>query len=298
MGQKVFTLILVVVLGVLVGVGVISKQKKELNSKAMLETILTQQQSMINAQNRIEQKLAISQVGGSQPVSIGSSSGLTIKVQKLEQRIATLENQLKGVQDFLKQAKAAVAGQQKRNLPPPEDFTKVYQIPVEHSSIYGNADAPITIVEFLDFQCPFCARFHEPMMEAVKAYPKKVKYILKNFPLSFHQYAKPAAKAAFAAREQGKYWEMVEALLSNGRDLSEEKIQEIAKQLKLDMKKFMKDYRKDDEKWESLIQKDVQLGIKVEVRGTPTFYINGRKTRARDVATWKAEIEKALKEKK
>ena len=294
MGQRVFTLILVVVLGVLVGVGIVSKQTKGSMMKVMLE----QQQKMMNVQNRIEQKLAISQTRGFQQAPAGNNFGLTSQVQRLEQRIAALENQLKGVQDFLKQAKAAVAGQQKRQAPPPEDFTKVYQIPVEHSSVYGNADAPITIVEFLDFQCPFCSRFHTPMMEAVKAYPKKVKYILKNFPLSFHQYAKPAAKAAFAAREQGKYWEMAQALLLNGRELSEEKIQEVAKQLKLDMKKFKKDYRGSDAKWEGFIQKDIQLGTKVGVRGTPTFYINGRKTNARDVATWKAEIEKALKEKK
>jgi len=292
MEKRFFTLVLVVALGVLVGIGIVSKQTRE----PMLRSLSEQQQQILKVQNRIEQKLSASQSQAAQMPSSVDQSGLSGKVQALEQRLAMLEGQMKGIQTLIQQAKGN-AGQQ-RQAPPPEDLTTVHEIPVEHSAVYGNKKAPVTIVEFADFQCPFCFRFHTPMMEAVKAYPKEVNYILKNFPLSFHQQARPAAKAAFAAGLQGKYWEMAEALLANGKDLSEQKIEELAKGLKLNVKKFLKDYKDKDAQWESYIQKDIQLGSKVGVRGTTSFYINGRKTNARDVASWKREIENILKNKK
>ena len=122
--------------------------------------------------------------------------------------------------------------------------------------------------------------------------------ILKNFPLSFHQEAKSAAKAAFAAGEQGKYWEMVDVLLENGRSLGETKYEEFAKDLGLDVAKFKDDYAKKDKKWEKYIQADMDLAQKINVRGTPTFYINGRKTNARDFNSLKKEIDQILNEKK
>ena len=195
------------------------------------------------------------------------------------------------------QAPSPKAAQQPSAVPS-EDYSKVYTIDIAHSPIRGNPKAAVTIVEFVDFQCPFCQRFYPPVQEVLKAYPKEVNYILKNFPLSFHPQARPAAKAAFAAGEQGKYWEMVDLLLQNAASLSEEKFQELAQQLKLNVDKFLKDYKEKDAKWEELINKDMSLGGQVDVRGTPTFYINGRKTLARDLNAFKAEIEKIFNEEK
>jgi len=152
-------------------------------------------------------------------------------------------------------------------------------------------------VEFVDFQCPFCARFHPPLNEVLKAYPKQVNYVVKNFPLAFHPQARPAAKVAFAAGEQGKYWEMVDALLENGSSLSEAKYNELAESLGLNVKKFMADYKNKDEQWEDYIQKDIALASQVNVRGTPTFYLNGKKTNARDVNGFKREIDQILNSK-
>ncbi len=179
--------------------------------------------------------------------------------------------------------------------PPSEDFNKVYKIDAGNSLVQGTKEAKVTIVEFSDFQCPFSQRFHPIFMEVVKAYPSDVNYVFKNYPLGFHPQAKPAAKASLAAREQGKYWEMVEELFLSGKELSEDKFKELAGKLGLDVEKFMKDYKEKDAQWEKLLAEDFTLAQSVAVGGTPTFYINGKKTSARDVAGLKQEIETILK---
>lgn len=209
------------------------------------------------------------------------------------QRLLTLEKQGSDFSSALKKLKSELPRRQ-----PPEDYSKVYPIDVAHSPILGKKDAPVTIVEFVDFQCPFCARYHPLVLEAVKLYPDKVKAIIKNFPLPFHQQAKSAAEAAFAADEQGKYWEMANELLKNNTDLSEKKFKELAKGIGLNVNKFLMDYREKKETWNRYIQKDMQMGNKVEVRGTPTIYINGSKTRARDLESFKKAIEESLSIKK
>ncbi len=146
------------------------------------------------------------------------------KLDVLNVRLAALE-------------KRPSAGQQPPQ-PPPEDLNKVYMIPVGNSPVVGKKDAVVTIVEFADLQCPFCARFHPLVKEALKAYPDQVKLVIKNFPLSFHPNARPAAKAALAVHEQGKYIEMVELLLANSADVSADKMKEYVKQLGLNEQKL------------------------------------------------------------
>lgn len=289
MEKRIFTLILVVVLGVVIGVGVVSKQMKD----PMLRALLKQQAEMLNAQQRIETKLSLSQGQGGGGIDAGSPALLLQKYQALEQRIASLESQLKTLA-----AVGPAVPPQVPPGPPPEDFTAVYQIPVTHTPVIGQKNAPVAIVAFTDFQCPFCARFHTPMVEAIKADSGKANYMIKNYPLVFHPQAKPAAKAALAAGEQGQYAEMANALLENNQNLGEELFGKLAKDIGLNVDKFWKDFRGKDAQWEKYIQDDIDLGNQVQVRGTPTFYINGRKTNARDVAGWKAAIEQAVKEKK
>ena len=126
------------------------------------------------------------------------------------------------------------------------------------------------------------------------AYPDKVRVIIKNFPLPFHPNARPAAKLAMAANEQGKFQGMMESLLANGGDVTEPKIKEYAKHLGLDYNRLMADYKNKDAQWEKQVQDDMQLATSVDVRGTPTFYLNGRKTNARDIASAKAQIDPIL----
>ncbi len=183
---------------------------------------------------------------------------------------------------------------QQPQMPPPEDMNKIYAIDPGVSPIIGNKNAPVTIVEFSDFQCPFCARFYSAVKDVLAAYPAQVRVIIKNFPLPFHPNARPAAKLAMAANEQGKFQGMMEALLANGGDVSDDKIKEYAKSLGLNYNKLMDDYKNKDAQWEKQIQEDMQLGSNVDVRGTPTFFLNGRKTNARDLGAFKVQIDAIL----
>ncbi len=178
--------------------------------------------------------------------------------------------------------------------PPGEDMDTAYTIPDGNSIIVGKKDAPITIVQFTDLQCPFCRQFYPPIKEALNAYPDKVRFILKNFPLSFHPNARPAAKLALAAAEQGKYIEMVELLLANGASVSDAKITEYAKELGLNEQKLRDDAKNKDAQYEADIKADMDLAMQVDVRGTPTFFINGKKTMARDFNGFKQQIDAIL----
>ncbi len=290
MGQKTFTFVLVVVVGVLLGVAAVKQQ----TDSPLLREIVSSQTTIINNQSKFESKLNAPSTNLAQGGPLMNQ--ITLRLQALEGRVTSLEGQLQLAKTALQQARQQ-APAPVRQAPPPEDLSKVYTIDVAHSPVIGNKDAPVTIVEFVDFQCPFCARFHPPVAEVLKAYPDKVKYMVKNFPLSFHPKAKPASKAAFAAAEQGKYQEMVDELLENGNQLSDEKFQEIAKNIGLNVKKFMKDYTEKDAEYEKRILADIALGGKVGVRGTPSFYINGRKTSARDFPSWKKEVDAILNQK-
>ena len=269
MENKTFTIFLIVILGIILAAGIVAKQSRE----PLLRDMVSKQTQILEAQMRMEK-------------SVGPSQ----KIQDLENRLAALEAKLKILE-------ARPAAPQPQPQPEEEDFSKVYEIPVADSYVIGKKDAPVTIVEFVDFQCPFCSRFHPPAMEALKQFPEQVNLLIKNFPLSFHPQARPAAKAALAAGEQGKYAEMADALFANNTNLSDAKFEELAKNLGLDVKKFLDDYKNKDAQWEKIIQADMDLGAQVGVRGTPTFYLNGRKSNARDAATWKTEIEQILKEK-
>jgi len=205
-------------------------------------------------------------------------------------------NQLSAIEKQLNVLQNKISARPSLNIPQPpgEDFNKVYNIDIGASPINGKTTAPVTIVEFSDFQCPFCSRFYPPVKEVLKAYPDQVKFTIKNFPLSFHPNARPAAKLALAANEQGKYYELVELLLKNGADVSEVKVKEYAKDLNLDYTKLMNDVKNKDAEYEKRISDDTVLGGQVDVQGTPTFFLNGKKTQARDFNSFKAEIDKIL----
>lgn len=238
---------------------------------------------------------------------IGQQLGMVLEGQtRIEQRITSLDEQQKKMLEIFESARKAAekyaqaggGAAQQRQAPPPPDMNQVHEIPVASSPIRGNPDAAITLVQFTDIQCPFCQRFYPPMAEALKAYPNDVKIIVKNFPLGFHPNAKPAAKAAMAAGEQGKYWEMMDALLEPGQNLAADNFPQIAKKVGLNIEKFSQDLQANDAKYEDIIQKDLQLGAQVGVQGTPTFFLNGKLTNARDFNGFKAEIDRILSEKK
>ena len=147
-------------------------------------------------------------------------------------------------------------------------------IPVAGSPVKGPADARITLIEFSDFECPFCSAAEKQVDVVMAAYPKDVKLIYKQFPLSMHPHAQIAAQASLAAREQGKFWEMYEILFKNFRQLSRNNILAMAKQLGLDIDKFQADL--DSGKFKKEVDKDIADGEAANVYGTPAFYINGK----------------------
>jgi protein-disulfide isomerase len=280
MVNRILVLVVAVALSIFLGVTIVTQQ----TNNPVIAQLIQQQSQILDLQRKIERQLA------DNAAALKDTATVQEKIGSLEKKIDELASAVKGPRPS--------APMVPPQLPPEEDFTKVYNIPVAPSTIKGKKEAPALIVGFLDLQCPFSARF-QPVIEGVlAAYPDKVKYIIKHFPLSFHVMAKPAAKAVLAAGEQGKYWEMCDLILANNRDLNDAKFEEFAKTLRLNIKKFKTDYEDKDGKWETLIQNDFALGQKVDVRGTPSYYLNGRKTMARDVESLKAEIDKVLSEKK
>jgi protein-disulfide isomerase len=139
----------------------------------------------------------------------------------------------------------------------------------------GVETAPVTIVEYSDFQCPFCGRVVPSLDKLFKAYPDKIRIIFKQYPLSFHANARPAAKAALAAGRQGKFWEMHDLLFANQTALSDANYLAWAKQLNLDLDQFKKDL--SDPALETQIAADEKEARGFGISGTPSFVINGTK---------------------
>ena len=142
--------------------------------------------------------------------------------------------------------------------------------------VKGSKDAPVTLVEFTDFQCPWCKRSQDSVRAVEQAYGKQVKIVARAFPLtSIHPRALPAAEAASCAKEQGKYWEYRDKLFEK-QALSDDDFKRYAQEVGLKEKKFEKCLA--DHKYQSLIQTDIADGQRFGVQGTPTFFVNGMQT--------------------
>jgi protein-disulfide isomerase len=139
----------------------------------------------------------------------------------------------------------------------------------------GPADAPVTIVEFSDFQCPYCSRV-VPVIEQVKAkYGDKVRVVFRQFPLnSIHPQAQKAAEASLCANEQGKFWELHDAMFQNQQALGIDQLKAKAKELGIDSAKF--DPCVDSGKYAEAVAADLAAGQKAGVSGTPAMFVNGR----------------------
>jgi protein-disulfide isomerase len=140
--------------------------------------------------------------------------------------------------------------------------------------VLGRADAPVTLVEFTDLECPFCRSFHVGAFEKIKQTyidSGKVRFVSFDFPLDIHPNARPAAVAVRCAGEQGKFWEMRHLVTVNAATLSREKYVEIAKGLGLDTGKL--DQCIDADRYKADIDRDMAEGLKLGVNGTPTFFV-------------------------
>lgn len=141
----------------------------------------------------------------------------------------------------------------------------------------GDKDAPVTIIEFSDFECPFCERFYSQSYKQIKANyvdTGKVRIVFKHFPLPFHASAQKAAEASECAGEQGKFWEMHDKLFENQNAIAINNLKSYAVDLGLDASKF--NTCLDTGKYASKVQKDASDGSAAGVSGTPSFFINGK----------------------
>lgn len=220
----------------------------------------------------------------------GSTKKLSNQVDSLSKELATLKADF----DVLKY------GLEKRGISideiriEMEQANKIWDIPDAESPVFGNTKNPkLTIVEFTEFQCPYCSNVASVIEGLMKKYPNDIKFVYKHFPLSFHTNAPAAAAASIAAQNQGKFWEFRYALAPHFRDLTQETFEKVAKEVGLDMEKFKKDMVLDSAK-QKRINEEFQLGVKVGVQGTPNFYINGKRQDRFSVEL----VEKMLQEKK
>jgi protein-disulfide isomerase len=150
-----------------------------------------------------------------------------------------------------------------------------YTVPtLADDPVRGNAAAPITIVEFSDYQCPFCARVNPTLAKVREAYGDRVKVVFKDFPLGNHPQAPKAAEAARCAGDQSKYWEMHDAMFANQRALDVPALKQTARAIGLNGTNF--DQCLDSGKWAAAVRSGTELGEKMGVNSTPTLYVNGR----------------------
>lgn len=182
----------------------------------------------------------------------------------------------------------------KKNRKAPANDKTVYKVAVNAGdAVKGPSDALVTIIEFSEFQCPFCSRVLPTMKQIEKAYGKDVRVVFKHSPLPFHKDAPLASQAALAAGLQGKFWPMHDKMFANQRKLKQPELEKYATEIGLNMDKFKTDLNSDTLK--AQIKADQKLAASIGARGTPNFFINGRKlTGAQPFANFKKIIDQEL----
>ena len=149
-----------------------------------------------------------------------------------------------------------------------------FKVAVGNAPVEGVGAAPITIIEFSDFQCPFCSRVVATFDQIQKTYGDKVRIAFKHNPLPFHQNATPAAQAAVAAQKQGKFWPVYRALFKNQQALGKADLEKYAKEAGCDMAKWNAEF--DSAETKKHVQDDMAEAAAMGARGTPFSFINGR----------------------
>lgn len=172
----------------------------------------------------------------------------------------------------------------------------------DNDNIKGDKNASITIIDYSDYQCPYCIKYDNTLNQIMSAYPTQVKWVYRHFPLPFHKAAKEASIAAEAAGSQGKYWEFHDKLVTNsqsdGRGLVEDDLVKYAKELSLNVDQFKKDLK--DQKYINKVENDTASGNALKIQGTPASYLIDKNGNIEQLAgalsfdQLKAKIETAL----
>jgi protein-disulfide isomerase len=172
-----------------------------------------------------------------------------------------------------------------------EPAQPVQNISIDDDPARGDANAPVTIVEFTDFQCPACAAMHPVLEEVLKSYGNKVRFVVRDFPLNQHEHARKAAEAANAANAQGKFFEYIAILFKNQKALDVPSLKKYASELGLDRARF--DTALDRGVYEAEVTKDVTDGEMYGVGSTPTIFINGVQLKTLSADGLKEAIDRA-----
>lgn len=205
--------------------------------------------------------------------SMGGPSVLRAEGISTEQADAILE-ELKGIRKLLESQQALL--ERSARAPAAE---RVVKLAVVENYVLGSPDAPVTLVEFTDYQCPFCSRFHThtyPQLKKDFIDAGKVRFISRDLPLGIHTQALPAARAARCAGEQGKFWDMRHVLSSNPKNLGEAELGQYAGNLGLDAEQFQACL--ESGKHDAAIRRDEADARSIGITGTPAFIL-GRSPR-------------------
>jgi protein-disulfide isomerase len=237
---------------------------------------------------------AIAQEGSDQ----GSDPDVQAIMEELKQihkEVTALRVELGQVRRELQKMKASDGRKPDRGRQPD---TTIYPIKTDGSPILGPADAKVTITEFIDVQCPWCAKEWPKIQQIMKEYPNDVRVVFKNFPLRFHKDAKPAQAAmmlAFQKKGNDAFWQMHDLILESARkkDLSVKTVRGFAEQVGLDLAEFDR-VMGDEAETNKLLAADITEASRTKVRGTPTILINGLKLAQRDIDGYKARISDIL----
>ena len=190
----------------------------------------------------------------------------------------------------------AVLGDLKRreDAKKPLSEDKQKRIAADDAPAFGPADAKAVLVEFSDFQCPYCSKAADATKQLKEKYGTKVRFVFRQFPLNFHKDAHLASQAALAANAQGKFWEYHDKLFANQKAIKRADLDKYAQELGLDVAKFKKAL--DEGTYKEAVDADLKIGQDASVQGTPTLFLNGARVQnATDFAAISKQIDELLK---
>lgn len=175
-----------------------------------------------------------------------------------------------------------------------EPERSAHDISIDNQPSRGRADAKVTVVEFIDYECPSCRNLHDVLEGLVNDYADRVNFVARDFPLTRHAHAYKAAIAAEAARRQGKYWEYVAVLFQNQSTLEVDDLKRFARELRLDDERFDRALDLEDLAVRMAVDADRRDGLRLGVKSTPTVFVNGRRVEGRTREALVEAIELAL----
>lgn len=221
---------------------------------------------------------------------LGSSYFVSQAVDRGAQRLRQVTA---AVADMPRGAGGAAVAEARPGRPDPG---KRYDVQVAGSPVKGGDDAKVTIVEFSDFQCPFCSRVTPTLARIDKEYGDDVKIVFKHLPLPMHSKAPAAHAAAEAAHRQGRFWPMHDRIFGAQREMSPERYRAYAEEMGLDMAKYDRDVASADVR--GRITADTEQAAELGVTGTPAFFVNGRfLSGAQPFESFKRMIDEEMKKK-